>query len=195
MALSQRAIGLYTLRVNPSTVQLNAFARHALSQLTSNFDLQLYEDFLDAWGTHIITKTLIGGMIEEQAEVKRCLFPMGNAAISRCIPFSDRNPSDAQCKSVASQSKVTSKRWLGGNIVRRDENSWKRTLASDPALLQILEIVPWYHFVSDEKVKANLRTAIDYRQKASNDSRAATIQSINKRQSPWYWCGINIIVL
>ncbi|CAF4645861.1 unnamed protein product [Rotaria socialis] len=58
LALSQRVIGLYTLTINASTIQLNPFARHAVSQLTTTFDPDLYEDFVEAWETHIITRSL-----------------------------------------------------------------------------------------------------------------------------------------
>ncbi|CAF4384571.1 unnamed protein product, partial [Rotaria magnacalcarata] len=81
LALSQRVIGLYTLSLNASTVQLNVFARRALSKLTATFDPELYEGFLDAWGTHIITKSLLSGMIEERAKVMRCSSIFGNNSI------------------------------------------------------------------------------------------------------------------
>ncbi|CAF2158820.1 unnamed protein product [Rotaria magnacalcarata] len=61
-ALSQRLIELYTLTSNISTIEFNSFPRDATSKLTPNFDPDLYEDFLDAWGTHIITKSIVGGI-------------------------------------------------------------------------------------------------------------------------------------
>ncbi|CAF3305243.1 unnamed protein product [Rotaria socialis] len=47
LALSQRVIGLYTLTIDASAVQLNEFARRALSQLTATLDSDLYEDFIN----------------------------------------------------------------------------------------------------------------------------------------------------
>ncbi|CAF1045670.1 unnamed protein product [Rotaria sordida] len=182
--LAQRPIGLYTVRLNASTMQLNSFARQAISQLTPTFNAQLYEDFLDAWGTHIITKSLIGGMLEERAKVKRCLTIFGDDAVSQCIPFSIRNPSGSDCSNYVSRSRVTWKRRLGGNVELNDED-WKKTLAPGPALLQILEMVPWYDFVSDEVVKENLRTSIRYRLALADASRVEAVRQVNARHPPW----------
>ena len=49
MALSQRVVGLYIQALKPSNVKLNKFARRALSQLPAVHDVNLYEEFLDAW--------------------------------------------------------------------------------------------------------------------------------------------------
>ncbi|CAF1394462.1 unnamed protein product [Rotaria magnacalcarata] len=184
--LSQRAIGLYTLALNVSSIQLNKFARRAISKLTPRFNRQLYEDFLNAWGTHIITKSLIGGMVEERAKVKQCLSFLGDDSMTRCIPFSDRSSIASDCSYYTNRSRVISKRRLGGNIERNNENDWKRTLAAGPALLQILDMVPWYDFVDDEAMKENLRTAIRYRLQVADAARTEAVRHINARSSPWY---------
>ncbi|CAF2073549.1 unnamed protein product [Rotaria magnacalcarata] len=149
LALSQRSIGLYTMTLNSSTVELNSFARRALSHLTAMFDIDLYEDFIDAWGTHIITKSLVGGMIEERAKTR-----------------------------------VISKRLLGGNVEVDHEDEWKRTLAVGPALLQILEMVPWYDFVTDAAVKKNLHTVIRYRLRNVDNLQAEAVRQVDARLSP-----------
>ncbi|CAF3358233.1 unnamed protein product [Rotaria socialis] len=142
LALSQRVIGLYTLTINASTIQLNPFARHALSQLTTTFDPDLYEDFVEAWGTYIITRSLVGGMIEERAQAPRCLNAGDDGVVAQCIPFSDRIPVSSSCAYYADRTRMISKRHLGGNIQVENDNDWRRTLAVGPALLQILEMVP-----------------------------------------------------
>ena len=170
---------MYALGLNPSTIQLNSFARRALSQLTEQFDADLYEDFMDTWGTHIITQSLVGGMVEERAKVDRCILGVDDDTICRCIPFSDRGSTPAACASYASRTKVISKRLLGGNTMLNKDYDWKRTLATQPALLQILEMVPWDHFVTKKIVKNNLRTAIRYRLKIANRQRAEAVRQIN----------------
>ena len=90
LALSQRVVSLYMLALQPSNIKLNPFARRALSQLTAEYDLDLYEEFLDAWGTHVITASLVGGMVEKQASVKRCFVATSKDTFKRCIPFSSR---------------------------------------------------------------------------------------------------------
>ncbi|CAF2837796.1 unnamed protein product, partial [Rotaria sp. Silwood2] len=184
LVLSQRVIGLYTLTLNTSAIQLNSFARRALSQLTARFNAELYEDFINAWGTHIITQSLVGGMIEERAKVKRCFLADHDDILSECIPFSDRGPISARCAYYANQTRMISKRHLGGSVIVDNDNDWKRTLAVGPALLQILEMVPWYDFVSDDTVKENLRTIIQYQLKNTDTRQAEAVRQINARLSP-----------
>ena len=106
MALSQRVVGLYILALKQSSVKLNPFARRALSQLPAVYDIDLYEEFLDAWGTHIITASLVGGMVEERATVKRCFIATSKDAFERCIPFSSRGQTNPDCAYYASQARV-----------------------------------------------------------------------------------------
>ncbi|CAF4290208.1 unnamed protein product [Rotaria socialis] len=184
LALSQRPIGLYTMSLNASTVELNSFALRALSHLTAMFDIDLYEDFIDAWGTHIITKSLVGGMIEERAKVTRCFRAADNGMFARCIPFWDRRLISSSCAYYAAQTRVISKRLLGGNVQVDHEDEWKRTLAAGPALLQILEMVPWYDFVTDAAVKKNLHTVIRYRLRNVDNLQAQAVRQADARLSP-----------
>ena len=186
MALSQRVVGLYILALQPSSVKLNPFARRALSQLPAVHDVDLYEEFLDAWGTHIITASLVGGMIEERASVKRCFIATSKDAFERCIPFSSRAQTDPDCGYYARQARVTSKRRLGGNAQAENDNEWKRTLAIAPALLEILAMEPWYEFVSNETVKRNLRASIQYRLRIVDARQAEAVRQVNARLPPCF---------
>ena len=186
MALSQRVLGLYILALKPSTVKLNSFARRALSQLPSVHDIDLYEEFLDAWGTHIITASLVGGMVEERATVKRCFIATSKDAFERCIPFSSRGQTNPDCAYYASQARVTSKRRLGGNVQVESDNQWKRTLAVAPALLQILTMVPWYEFVGNERVKQNLRVSIQCRLRNVDARQADAVRQVNAHLPPCF---------
>ncbi|CAF4391784.1 unnamed protein product, partial [Rotaria magnacalcarata] len=184
LALSQRVIGLYTLTLNASTVQLNEFARHALSQLTTTFDSDLYEDFINTWGTHVITRSLVGGMIEERAKVPRCSRVYDDASFVHCMPFGDRGPISSNCTYYTAQIRVISKRLLGGNVEIANENEWKRTLAVGPALLQILEMVPWYEFITNNAVKQNLITIMRYRQTNFDFIQAESARLVDSRLQP-----------
>ncbi|CAM2717496.1 unnamed protein product [Rotaria socialis] len=184
LALSQRVIGLYTLTINASAVQLNEFARHALSQLTTTFDSDLYEDFINTCGTHVITRSLVGGMIEERAKVPRCSRVYDDASFAHCIPFGDRGPISANCTYYTTQIRVISKRLLGGNVEIANENDWKRTLAVGPALLQILEMVPWYDFITNNAVKQNLITIMRYRQTNFDFIQAESARLVDSRLQP-----------
>ncbi|CAF3325101.1 unnamed protein product [Rotaria socialis] len=184
LALSQRVIGLYTLRINASAIQLNEFALRALSQLTATFDADLYEDFLNTWGTHIITRSLVGGMIEERATVPRCSHVSDDARFAHCVPFSDSGPISSNCTYYASQIRVISKRLLGGNVEINNENQWRRTLAVRPALLQILEMVPWSDFITDNAVKQNLIAIMRNRQRYFDFIQAASVELVDSRLQP-----------
>ncbi|CAF4141945.1 unnamed protein product [Rotaria magnacalcarata] len=184
LALSQRVIGLYTLTINASAVQLNEFASRALSQLTATFDSDLYEDFINTWGTHIITRSLVGGMIEERAKVPRCSRIFDNARLAHCIPFSDRGPISSNCTYYTDQMRLISKRRLGGDGEIDNDNEWKRTLATGPALLQILEMVPWYDFITHKAVKQNLITIMRYRQTNFDFIQAESARLVDSRLQP-----------
>ncbi|CAF4502472.1 unnamed protein product, partial [Rotaria socialis] len=83
-----------------------------------------------------------------------------------------------------------SKRRLGGDVALDNDNEWKRTLSTGPALLQILEMVPWYDLVTDEAVKQNLRTIIRYRQRNIDLVQAEAVRQIDARLSP---CPISML--
>ena len=194
MALSQRVVGLYVLALKPSRVKLNSFARRALSQLPVVYDVDLYEEFLDAWGTHIITASLVGGMIEERASVKRCFIATSKDAFERCIPFSSRRQTNPDCGYYASQAQVISRRRLGGNVQAQSDRKWKRTLAVAPALLQILAMIPWYELVSNETIKQNLRASIQCRLRNVDTRQAEAVRQVNARLPPCFSSNtINVI--
>ena len=186
LALSQRVVGLYILALQPSSIKLNSFARRALSQLPVVHDVDLYEEFLDAWGTHIITASLVAGMVEERASVRRCFIATSKDAFERCIPFSSRSQTSPACGYYASQARVTSKRRLGGNVQAENDNKWKRTLAVAPALLQILAMIPWYEFVTNERVKQNLRVSIQCRLRNVDTRQAEAVRLVNAYLPPCF---------
>ena len=186
LALSQRVVGLYILALQPSSIKLNPFARRALSQLPAVHDVDLYEEFLDAWGTHIITASLVGGMVEERASVKRCFVATSKDAFEQCIPFSSRAQTGPDCAYYASQARVTSKRRLGGNVQIENDNEWKRTLAIAPALLKILAMIPWYELVSNERVKQNLRVSIQCRLRNVDTRQAEAVRLVNAYLPPCF---------
>lgn len=59
----------YLTAINPT---LNSLASNAIAQLTTTYDEELYNEFLDVWGTHIAMNTTIGGMVELQTSDNRC---------------------------------------------------------------------------------------------------------------------------
>ena len=174
------------MALKPSSVKLNPFARRALSQLPEVHDVDLYEEFLDAWGTHIITASLVDGMLEERASVKRCFSVRGKYLFEQCIPFSSRGQTNPDYSYYVSQARVTSKRRLGGNVQAESDKQWRRTLSAAPALLQVLAMTPWYEFVGNEKVKQNLRVSIQCRLRIVDRGQTEAVRQVNAHLFPCF---------
>ena len=123
-------------------------------------------------------------MVEERASVKRCFIATSKDAFEQCIPLSNRVQIRSDCAYYASQTRVTSKRRLGGNVEAKNDNEWKRTLATAPALLQIFTTMPWYALVSNKAVKRNLRASIQCRLRIVDERQAEAVRQINGRLPP-----------
>ncbi|CAF5201228.1 unnamed protein product, partial [Rotaria magnacalcarata] len=80
--------------------------------------------------------------------------------------------------------RLISKRRLGGDGEIDNDNEWKRTLATGPALLQILEMVPWYDFITHKAVKQNLITIMRYRQTNFDFIQAESARLVDSRLQP-----------
>ena len=125
-------------------------------------------------------------MVEERASVQRCFIATSKDAFERCIPFSSRSQTSPACAYYASQARVTSKRRLGGNVQAENDNKWKRTLAVAPALLQILAMIPWYEFVTNERVKQNLRISIQCRLRNVDARQEEAVRLVNAYLPPCF---------
>ena len=125
-------------------------------------------------------------MVEERASVKRCFVATSKDAFERCIPFSSRAQAGPDCSYYASQARVTSKRRLGGDVQVENDNEWKRTLAVAPALLQILEMIPWYELVTNRVVQRNLRASIQCRLRIVDARQAEAVLQVNARLPPCF---------
>ena len=53
---------------------MNTFALAALHALPEVYDVNIYNRFMDTWGTHIAKDTLVGGMFEQQIVMKDCVW-------------------------------------------------------------------------------------------------------------------------
>ena len=112
----------------------------------------------------------------------------------RCIPFSSRGHISPDCAYYASQARVTSKRRLGGNVQIENDIEWKRSLAVAPALLQILAMMPWYEFATNETVRQNLRGTIQYRLRCVRRYQAEAVRQVNAHLPPCFSSNtINVI--
>ena len=179
MALSQSVVGLYILALEPSSVKLNPFTRRALSQLTAEYALDLYEEFLDTWGTHITTASLVGGMAKQRASVKRCFVATSKDAFERCLSFSSRGQTSSDCAHYASQARVMSTCRFGSYVQAESINKWKRTLVVVPTVLHIQAVIPCYEFVTNNVVKQNLHASIQCRLRNVDACQSEAVCQVN----------------
>lgn len=61
VAITQKPTVLYRIRLE--NLRLNRYARAAVDTLTHTFNEELYTDFINSWGTHIVQQALIGNFV------------------------------------------------------------------------------------------------------------------------------------
>ena len=74
-SINQHPKSLYRLKLASGWENnLNEFALLALTSLPETYDFNIYSRFMDTWGTHVATDTLVGGMLEQQVLMKSCMW-------------------------------------------------------------------------------------------------------------------------
>jgi hypothetical protein len=153
-AINQKTTVLYALQMKssdqPKSLVLNKYAQGALDQLTNEVTNDVYKSFIDAWGTHIIVSTRIGGMIEQQISLRECilrddtLMTAGMTLANLTKDMSEELLSSSPCIThyYYVRRKKLLDRLLGGNVNANTTLDWYRTLALDPALVRIDKYIP-----------------------------------------------------
>lgn len=182
-AISHYPFPLYTVSVRK--FMLLPEAQSALNVLTTTYHEELYDDFIDVYGTHVITSSLIGGLYEQQTQFKRCLlqYPyvlstMTNAQLLELLTLeATLQPlkNDSLTAHYRQRRKIILKHRLGGNPENNNLSSWKATISSNPIILKILKLQPWYDFASDPTVQTHLKNAITKRLNTSSINRQQEI--------------------
>ncbi|CAF2684273.1 unnamed protein product [Rotaria sp. Silwood2] len=94
-AISQDFKVLYTLSMksadNPKSLVPNEYAQAAINALTVNYDEELYNSFIDAWGPHITVSNKVGGMTEQQVIFKNCMINTTNFTDGTTQSILERN--------------------------------------------------------------------------------------------------------
>ncbi|CAF1240494.1 unnamed protein product [Rotaria sordida] len=192
-SISQNPFSLYILTMisanSPSSLVLNKYAKAAIDALPQDYDEEIYKSFMDIWGTHIAVSTKIGGMKEQQATLKNCIWSSpyftGGISIDEIKKYLTEDLlSQTPCDSYySSRRKLAIDHLVGGNIEIQDIELWKQTIALDPALLKVLKYIPWYDAISDINIKKNLRKAMTTRINASNIARMSEIDQITAQRT------------
>lgn len=193
-SINQHPTALYRLRLEDGwQAHLNAFAVSALQALPQVYDASIYCRFLDTWGTHVASDTLVGGMAEQQITMKDCVFqsPHLSGGLSEIqlqkyltMDLSREQPQDVF---YTSRSQMNLDHKIGGNPELTDQLAWSASLAKDPALLKIYSYDHWAEVASRANVvtatvAANLRRAIDTRLASASQQRSAEKAAMAQRR-------------
>ena len=182
-SISQLPTNIYKLTTTQT--KLKQYAQYAIDSLPNELTND-YNDFLDAWGTHISFETQLGGMIEKQVVFKECIWSS---------PFFTGGMNDQQL-TEAMQGELTGKQGDTYYVARRrisldhrfggsPENvaDWPSTISRNPALLKINRLVPWSDVISDPTKKGNLLKAITDRVAKAKQARDIEYQQTKQSRA------------
>ncbi|EAS00100.2 MAC/perforin domain protein (macronuclear) [Tetrahymena thermophila SB210] len=147
-------------------LKLNRFAQRAIDSLPEDYQEDIYNEFFNAWGTHIAVDTLIGGMIEKQTIFKDCVFftPQfsGGASDGQVIQALRNELYGNEAEGFfTARRQVTLDHKFGGNP--EESANWEQTISKNPALLKINRFLSWEYFTENPQVRENLSQAITRR--------------------------------
>ncbi|KAL4511132.1 hypothetical protein ABPG73_008210 [Tetrahymena malaccensis] len=165
-SISQQAKNVVRLTFKTDNLRLNKFAQRAIDSLPEEFQPDVYNDFLNSWGTHISVDTFIGGMIEKQTVFKDCIYATpsftGGLSADQVVQALHNelhgNPTDGY---FAARRQVSLDHKFGGNP--EDVANWESTISQNPALLKINRFISWDNMTGNAQIKTNLQQAISNR--------------------------------
>ena len=149
-SINQHPQGLYRLTLSDNWEQnLNAYAKAALMALPETFDKNIYDRFMDTWGTHVAKDTLVGGMFEQQVVMKDCMWQSpyltGGLTQEQLVEYLTMDLAGAppvdSFYSARRQMNIDHR--IGGNPELSDQTAWLNTLSKNPALLKIYSHIIW----------------------------------------------------
>ncbi|EAR96755.4 MAC/perforin domain protein (macronuclear) [Tetrahymena thermophila SB210] len=185
MSVSQMTKNVLRMTFKNDNLSLNKYAQRAVNALPQEYSPEVYNDFLESWGTHISVDTYIGGMIEKVNSFKSCVYasPSFNGGLSpqqveqALNNELNGNPADGY---FAARRKIAVDHRFGGNP--ENESNWENTISQNPALLKINKFVSWDSLVTDAQVKQNLQQAIMSRIESMKERYINNQQSIQEQR-------------
>ncbi|EAR96752.1 MAC/perforin domain protein (macronuclear) [Tetrahymena thermophila SB210] len=186
MSVSQMTKNVLRLTFKNDNLNLNKYAQRAVNALPQEYSPEVYNDFLESWGTHISVDTYIGGMIEKVNAFKSCVnaSPSFNGGLSpqqvEQALNNELNGNQADGYFAARRKIVVDHRF-GGNP--ENVSNWENTISQNPALLKINKFVSWDSLVADTQVKQNLQQAIMNRIESMKQRYINNQQSILQQRS------------
>ncbi|KAL4511137.1 hypothetical protein ABPG73_008215 [Tetrahymena malaccensis] len=162
-SISQLPKNVIRLAFKTDNLRLNRFAQRAIDALPEEFQQDVYNEFLNSWGTHISVDTYIGGMIEKQTVFKDCIYASptlsGGLTADQLVEALRNELFGNQADGYfVARRQVSIDHRFGGNP--EDFANWESTISQNPALLKINRFISWDNMTSNPSVKANLQQAI-----------------------------------
>ena len=194
-SINQHPRAIYKLSVGDGwEKRLNVYVRAALSALPEQYDSNVYSRFMDTWGTHVATNTLVGGMFEQQVAMKDCVWNspyltggLTDEELQRYLHL-DLSKDPTQDSFYISRRQMHIDHRIGGNPEVVDDAAWLKGLALNPALLKIYSQVDWPTVVGKASIALsatvvdNLRRAISERMAAREAEREKDKQETARRR-------------
>ncbi|KAL4474478.1 hypothetical protein ABPG72_016156 [Tetrahymena utriculariae] len=188
-SISQLSKNVIRLTFKSDNLKLNKFAQRAIDALPEQFQPDVYNEFLNSWGTHISVDTYIGGMIEKQIVFKDCVYATpsftGGLSVDQVVEALHNelqgNPTDGY---FVARRQVSIDHKFGGNPEHVE--NWESTISQNPALLKINRFISWDNMTANPQIKANLQQIINTRietMKQRQESYQAQIREERRVQS------------
>ena len=183
-SINQHPRAVYKLSVGEAWEQrLNVYVKTALQALPEQFDSNIYSRFIDTWGTHVASKTLVGGMFEQQITMKDCMWKspyltggLTDEDLERYLNL-DLSKDPTQDPFYISRRQMHIDHRIGGNPEVADDSAWIKGLAINPALIKIYTQADWPTVAEkasiglSKSVLANLKRAISERMTSRDAER------------------------
>ncbi|KAL4511146.1 hypothetical protein ABPG73_008224 [Tetrahymena malaccensis] len=188
-SISQLLKNTVRLTFKDNNLKLNKFAQRAIDALPQAYQADIYNEFIDSWGTHISVDTFIGGMIEKQTVFKDCVyasksFTGGLSADQVAQALRNELHGEPAEGYFVARRQVSLDHKFGGNP--ENVQNWESTISQNPALLKINSFISWDKMASDPQIKANLQQAINNRietMKQRQESYQAEVKEQRRLQS------------
>ena len=191
-AITQELKTMYTVAIkdNDQSLKLNRYAQRAINALTVQYNDELYQNFMDAWGTHITVSTTVGGMTEQQIVFKSCVLSTSEITDGQSQSVFEENLKQELLEKTpcldkfyyARRKKLLDHRIGGDILLINNTEEWRKTIVYNPALLIVNKYLPWYDFIADTTIKENLKQAIERRLNATNTIRQAQARQIDEER-------------
>merc|ERR1719312_633219 len=194
-AINQHPAALYRLTLNGAWEKnLNVFAQAALKALPQAYDANLYNRFMDTWGTHVARDTLVGGMQEQQVVMKDCMWQSpyltGGLTPEKLEEYLklDMKKAPPQDSFYLDRRQMSIDHRIGGNPEIGDLTGWQKSLGKNPALIKIYSHVKWSDVASKSglvsaAVVNNLNKAITDRMTQRENERAKENTEAAKKET------------